>query len=191
MSLPHGFKAKANRIALALRHQLGLTPEAPIDLSVLAKRLNFALVPLCAFTTELADQVAQLLRRDPWAFSALLLPVGGEKRVILFNDRHSLARRNSSIAHEISHFLLAHPPTLPFDNTGSRSFDEDLEDEANCVAAHLLIPNEAACHIVNLGISPSKACEIYGVSLDMLEYRLNTSGARIRYQRRLHRTAVL
>jgi hypothetical protein len=187
MSLPHGFKAKANRIALGLRFQMGLAPEAAIDLVALAARLNLPLVALTSFGTELPDQVGQLVRRDVEAFSAVLLRVGPGRRIILFNDRHSLSRRNSSIAHEIAHALLAHPPTLPFDHTGCRVFDKDIEDEANCVGSHILVSNEAAWYIVRSGLSAREACDAYGVSRDMLEFRLNTSGARIRQRRWLDR----
>ena len=183
MSLPYGFKARANRVALGLRHQMGLAPEAPICLADLTERLNLPLVPITDFRPEMSRQVEQLIRRD-LAFSALLLPVGRGRRIILFNDCHSRGRRNSSIAHEIAHALLAHPPTLPFDSTGRRAFDRDIEDEANCAGGHILIPNEAAWHIVRTGLSSTVACETYGVSQDMLDYRLDTSGARIRYQRR-------
>jgi hypothetical protein len=187
VSVPRGFKAKANRIALALRHQLSLDAVSPIDLAKLAARLRLPLVPLDEFTGELPGQVAQLTLRDPGAFSAVLLPLGRGQRIILFNDRHSPPRRNSSIAHEIAHALLAHPPTLPFDGTGCRTFDKEIEDEASCLAGYILIPNEAAWHIVRSQMSAAEACPLYGVSQEMLDYRLDTSGARIRYSRRLIR----
>lgn len=190
MSLPHGFKAKANRIAVGLRRQVGLAPEAPIDLVALTARLNLPLVPLTAFNSELPRHVVQLVRHDLEAFSALLLPVGPGRRIILYNDRHSPGRRNSSIAHEIAHAILAHPPTMPFDNTGCRTFDKDIEDEANCVSGHILVPNEAAWHIVQARLATREACQIYGVSREMMEFRLNASGARIRYRRRVERLAA-
>ena len=40
----------------------------------------------------------------------------------------------------------------------------------------MLITNEAACRIVNLGIQAT-AGRIYGTSTDMLSYRLKVSGA--------------
>lgn len=189
MSLLRGFKAKANRIAVGVRHQIGLDPEVPIDLPALATHLNLTLVPVTEFGKTLPLQVIQLVKKDIQAFSALLLLIGNGRRIILYNDRHSQARLNSSIAHEISHVLLIHPPTSPFDHTGSRIFDKDIEDEANCLSGYIMIPNEAAWHIVKSGLAPHVARERYGVSCDMLEFRLNASGARVR-RRRLQKFLV-
>lgn len=183
MSLPRGFKAKANRIAVGLRHQMGLRCDAPIDLYDLAeKRLGLPVVPITAFSDVCPEHVAQLFEADKGAFSASLLPVGDD-RIILLNDGHSLRRQNSSLAHEIAHALLAHRPTQPFDGTGCRNFDKDLEAQANCLGGHVLVPNEAAQRIVWSGRNLETICDEYGVSRRMLEYRLNTSGARKRRDR--------
>ncbi len=180
MSLPYGFKAKANRIAVGLRRQMGLPAEAPISISDLAARLRFPVVPITEFADVCPEHVAQLVETDIGAFSASLLQVGG-RRIILLNDGHSLRRQNSDLAHEIAHALLAHPPTRPFDHTGCRSFDKDMEEEANCLAGYILIPNQAAQKIIWSGRDPEVVCDEYGVSRQMLEYRLNTSGARKRW----------
>ena len=183
MSLPYGFKAKANRIALGLRHQMGLRSIAPIDLYDLAEnRLGIPVVPITAFTHDCPEYVARLVMADKGAFSASLLQVGN-RRIILLNDGHSRRRQNSDLAHEIAHALLAHPSTQPFDHTGCRNFDKDMEDQANCLAGHVLIPNEAALRIVWSSRDPESVCEEYGVSRQMLEYRLNTSDARRRRSR--------
>ena len=183
MSLPYGFKAKANRIAVGLRHQMGLQCDAPIDLYDLAeKRLGLPVVPITEFKDVCPDHVTRLFEADKGAFSASLLPVG-DGRIILLNDGHSLRRQNSSLAHEISHALLAHRPTQLFDGTGCRNFDKDLEAQANCLAGHVLIPNEAAQRIVWSDRNLEAVCDEYGVSRRMLDYRLNTSGARKRRAR--------
>ncbi len=75
MSLPRGFLANANRIALGLRVLLNLRPEAPIDLAPLCSRLGLTLVPLRSFEIECPQQVRQLGVSDREAFSALLLPL--------------------------------------------------------------------------------------------------------------------
>src|SRR5208282_865216 len=111
MSLRRGFKAEANRIALGLRLDLGLAPEAPLDLYVAARKLQVTVVPISAFADELPDAVTQVMRRDPQAWSAGLLPISGTKRILLHNDAHTLGRQSSNIAHELAHVLLKHPCT--------------------------------------------------------------------------------
>ena len=183
MALPRGFKASANRIALGLRRQMGLAETAPIDLGRLAERLGLSVVPISAFGDACPEAVAQLTQYDAGAFSALLLPLYKGRRIILFNDANSPGRRNSDLAHEVSHVLLAHPPRSLFDGSGCRNFDRDMEAQANCLASHILIPNEAARNIVYSRRDPGAVCAAYGVSRDMLKYRLNASGAQKQHER--------
>jgi Zn-dependent peptidase ImmA (M78 family) len=102
------------------------------------------------------------------------------------NDSHSEGRQNSNVAHEIAHLLLGHDFTLPIDASGCRSIDRDVEDEANWLGPTLLIPNEAALHILCEEMDEAIACCRYGVTAAVLKMRINTSGARIRIARRYH-----
>ena len=181
MSVPRGFKADADRIAIGLRRQMCLPDEAPIDLDALATKLGFPIIPISTFADVSPEHVAQLVEGDIGAFSASLLQLNPGS-IILVNDGHSFRRRNSNIAHEIAHALLAHAPQ-PFDHIGGCSFNKDIEDEANCLAGHILIPHAAAMKIVWSDCTEDAACNRYGVSSEMLRYRLNTSGARIRRER--------
>ena len=181
MSVPRGFKASADRIAIGLRHQMCLPDGAPIDLDSLAEKLGLPIVSISTFADVFPEHVERLVEDDTGAFSASLLQLN-PGRIILVNDGHSFRRRNSNIAHEIAHALLAHAPQ-PFDHLGGHSFNKDMEDEANCLAGHILIPNAAAMQIVWSDCTEDAACNRYGVSLEMLRYRLNTSGARKRRER--------
>src|SRR6266511_2794545 len=103
MSLRRGFKAEANRIALGMRLDLGLPPEAPLDLYAAARTLHVTVVPISAFADRLPDAVAQIMRTDPHAWSAGLLPMSSTRRILLHNDAHSPGRQSSNIAHELAH----------------------------------------------------------------------------------------
>ena len=180
MALARGFKSKANRIAVGLRHQMRLPPQYPIDVRGLAEHLGISVVPLSVFSQWCAEQVAQLTDHDSGGFSASLISFGDGRRMIIVNDDHSPARQNSDIAHEIGHTLLAHPLEVLSSMKGCRDFDPDQEDEANHLGGYLLIPNQAAWRIVNSGMGLESAQTAYGVSSQMLNWRLNMSGARLR-----------
>ena len=184
MSLPYGFKASANRIAIGLRSQLGVESQAPINVHALAAHLGISVVPLSEFREWCPEQVTQLTKHNGGEFSASLISFGDGRRMVIVNDDHSPARQNSDIAHEIGHTLLAHPLEVLSSMMGCRDFDPDLEDEANHCAGHLLVPNEAAWSIVKSGMDIEIAQTTYGVSRKMLDWRLNTSGARRQEQRR-------
>lgn len=185
MSVPRGFKARADRIAVGLRHQMGLSDKDPMDLDALAAKLRLQIVPISIFADVLPKQVAQLVEGDTGDFSASLLQLSHCK-IILVNDGHSLRRRNSNIAHEIAHALLVHPPQ-PFGHLRGRLFDKDMEEEASCLASHILIPDAAAKWIAWANCTEDAICDRYGVSQSMLLYRRNVSGAqkiRKRWERR-------
>ena len=183
MALARGFKSKANRIAVGLRHQLGLPPQSPIDVHALAGHLGISVVPLSTFSQWCPAQVAQLMQHDAGGFSASLISFGDGRRMIIVNDDHSAARQNSDIAHEIGHTLLGHPLEVLSSMKGCRDFDPVQEDEATHLAGCLLVPKEAAWRIVRSGMEPESAQAAYGVSRQMLGWRLNMSGARQRFQR--------
>lgn len=182
MSLRRGFKANANRIAVRLRRSLELPPEAPMDLAVIAARLNIKLAPLTSFAREHPGAVHQLTVVDPGAFSAATVR-NGDRRIIIYNDTHRPGRQSSSISHELAHVLLGHSFTLPIDASGCRNFDRDLEEEANWLSATILITDQAAVHIVRTGIDNDTACKLYKVSTPLLRMRINASGALIKVKR--------
>jgi Zn-dependent peptidase ImmA (M78 family) len=89
-------------------------------------------------------------------------------------------RQASNLAHELAHGLLLHPPTPALDDRGCREWDRDIEDEATWLGGALLITEQAALSIVRRGLSMSQAAAIYGVSEQMVGYRLNLTAARRR-----------
>lgn len=81
------------------------------------------------------------------------------------------------------HGLLLHEPGAALDDVGCRIWDQDVEDEATWLAGVLLIPDDAALAVARGHINDSTALDHFGVSEQMLTWRLNMSGARRRVQR--------
>jgi hypothetical protein len=77
-----------------------------------------------------------------------------------------------------------HPPVRIPDPSGKRNYDNTTEEEANWLGPALLVSDEAAMHIAALGLTLSKASDVYGVSEPLVRMRLNVTGA---YQRRVNR----
>src|SRR6266849_7824155 len=172
MPLEWGFKSYANKIARETRDELGLSSASPLDPWALADYLGIPVIPLSVLESEAPEAVKQLGRRDKGAFSAVTV-FSGYKRMIVVNDSHTRGRQASNVAHELAHSLLQHRPKAAFDDKGARHWEEDQEDEAEWLAGALLISEEAALEIVRQSLSQKDAARLYGVSVDMIRFRLN------------------
>ena len=178
MAFRRGFKAEANRIALRIRDRMGLAAIDPIDPFEVCTRLDIQVLRLSEI-----DPRSPFLNEASSAFSAVTVPCGHETAIV-HNDTHHPNRRRSNICHELAHCFLGHKCTPPLTEEGERARDGGIEAEANFLAGALLIPNEAALHIVSNGLTPS-AQGLYGVSKQMLTYRLRISGAHTIYRRKM------
>lgn len=151
---------------------MGLASVAPIDPVRICARFEIDLIALSALDCD----ASRFIGVDRSAFSAVTVPCG-IRRAIVHNDSHRAYRQRSNICHELAHCFLGHECTPPLTDEGERTRDGDIEAEANFLAGALLVPNEAAIHILRRGLE-SVASATYGVSEQMLDYRLSVSGAR-------------
>lgn len=106
----------------------------------------------------------------------------GEVPIILYNEHHSDKRNESTIMHELSHIILNHNPEANerLKNTGLllRSYDQIHENEAEWLGACLQLPVDGLVSALLKGKSIHEISLQYGASLDMVKYRINTSGAK-------------
>jgi Zn-dependent peptidase ImmA (M78 family) len=181
MAYRRGFKSEAEALAREIRDELDLGALDPLDPMVLAKHLAIPVLELSEFASA-NTLISPLLGIEQAAFSAITV-FYGTHRVIVHNDAHTPARQNSNIAHELAHGLLHHPPTPALDNKGCREWNEDIEDEANGLAGALLITEDAALSIVRQRHTLTIAADMYSVSVPMVRYRINCTGARQRIER--------
>ncbi len=176
MALRRGFKTEANHTAREVREELGLRWADPLDPWALARHLEIPVVPLSHFSSVAADAVQHFHRVDRGAFSAVTV-FDGSRRLIAYNDSHSIGRRASDLAHELAHALLLHRPGPALDHRGCRRWNAEQEEEANWLAGALLISEEAALQIARVGEPVDEAAKRYRVSHAMITFRLNVTGA--------------
>lgn len=177
-----GFKTEAKWIAKQIRCESGIGMTDPLDPWELAGLLDIPVFKLSEFrnAAERAYQYFSEVERE--VFSAVTV-FYGNRRVIVHNDTHSPGRQASNVCHELAHGLLLHMPTPTFDDQGCRYWCKEIEDEANWLSGVLLVPDEAAISVVRRGIDPARAAHYFGVSVQMMEFRINVSGARKRVKR--------
>jgi Zn-dependent peptidase ImmA (M78 family) len=184
-----GFKTDANALASEIRRELGLRALDRLDPFVLATHLAIPVVALSDLLEE-APAVAHLLDVEPRSFSAVTI-FDGPRRLIVHNDRHTPGRQSNNIGHELAHGLLLHPPRPAVDHRGCRLWDQEIEEEADWLAGVLLVPEDAALAVARgrTWQTEVEAALHFGVSGQMLNYRLNITGARIRVERARSRHA--
>jgi hypothetical protein len=174
-----GFKARANRIAIRVREQLGLSPIDAIDPFVICDFFDIDVMRM----SSLPCDCSAFCSDGQGCFSAMTVS-RGIRTAIVHNDTHHPLRQRSNICHELAHLFLGHQHAPPLNDNGERAHDSGIEAEANFLGGCLLMPNEAALYVISNGLA-ARAQLIYGVSKPMLEYRLRVSGAHVIHKRRL------
>ena len=177
-----GFKTEAELTAEEFRAELSLGRNDPLDPWELAAHLEVPVLPLMEFNVEIPAEVNYLRCVEKTVFSALTV-IDGFRRIIVYNDAHLPNRQRSSIAHELAHAILHHPPTPALNNIGCRLWNKDIEDEADWLAGALLIPAKAALALARSGAPTSRGAEMFQVSAAMVNFRINKTGARKRAER--------
>jgi len=191
--LPRSFKARAERLAQKVRAELGLGPHDRLDPRRLALHLGIKVVELSLLIADGAsrDSVLHFHTAGQSDFSAVT--VFRESRcLIIVNEVHAQVRQVSSLAHELSHLLLKHPPHNAVAENGCRLAFSKIEREADYLASVLLVPSEGALVAARQGLSLGQAAARFGVSEPMMRWRFNDTHAleQVEEQRRGRRHAA-
>lgn len=191
MTFERGFKTWCETCALLQRRRLKLLPTDPLDPTRLAEVLGVAIYS-AADVPGLDAATMAVLRRDSGSWSAVTIS-NGVQHVIIVNPWHSKGRTSSDTMHELAHVLRGHTPArVDIAEDGSlilNTYDRAQEDEANWLAGSLLLPREALVHIKLRRMDAADATAHYGVSRDLLNYRLQVTGVEVQFRRAHRRTA--
>jgi Zn-dependent peptidase ImmA (M78 family) len=188
MTLRRGFKTEANKYAREFRLELKSPPEGPLCPWRLALHLSVPVFKLSEFAKKNPRAAFFLSENGLWEFSGATF-VLGYRRIIVINDGHSPKRQASDLSHELSHCILAHAPAPHLITSASRQYDKEQEEEANYLGPALLISEEAALSIVRRGLSRAEASDIYSVTEDVIQMRVNLTGATKRVRNRFPRAS--
>ena len=174
--MKRGFKTEAKALALEVRSEIGLTAHQALDPHVLAREYG---IPVYQFS-EL-NVTPETLRRygvdSPQIFSGALID-HGRGVAIVENDFHALPRRRSTLSHELAHVLLEHSHELSLTYDRKCGAAAEQEDEADWLAAELLIPSDAAFRMAWADTPDQVVAQRFVVSLVYAQWRMNHSGAR-------------
>lgn len=181
-----GFKAACERKAAALRQAIGLRSDEALDPKILAQHLG---VPVWRpeDVPELApESLSQLVQKDQHSWSAVTLHTRSSHLTIV-NSAHAPTRQRSSVAHELAHIILEHPPSrVDVSERGLLvlgSCEGDEEREADLLAATLLVPREGLVRAYRRQRDEECLAGHFGVSPRLLKWRLRTTGVALQAKR--------
>ena len=175
-------KAACKRLAGEVRAELGLEPMDALDPWQLAELYGVRVLALGQLPLDhtIRDHFHNV---RPEVFSGALLP-HRTGAVIVENDAHPMARRRSTMGHEMAHVVGEHKfHTSLVNERGCRTADKLQEDEAAEISGELLIPFEAAKRLARRKATDDEVALRFGVSPELARWRMNASGARIIAQR--------
>lgn len=113
-------------------------------------------------------------------WSAMSVPIDEETDtwIIVLNDLNNIARQNVSLLEEFWHILLGHKLTkiAKIADAYGRTFDESEEHDAFYLAAATLLPKSIIRKVVKEQRDTGEIVECYGVSPELVEYRIKRLG---------------
>lgn len=183
MPLARGFKADAERRALALWTELDAALTEPLDLGACAASIGARIV--MADTLVPVARLRELEDLQQWSFSACTFDVAGAPVVVL-NPLRTRGRQRADCAHELAHLLLRHEMRVP-ERIGDHVFftgNPDQEDEAGWMAGAILLPRQAVLKAVLRGMDAPALAEHYQTTEEMSRFRMNATGATVQAARR-------
>lgn len=179
MAFARGFKTWCENTSKGLRKELRLGPSDPIDTRALAAHLGVVVWNAEEVPGVDSEALETLLVEDPDSWSALTVRAAGQS-VVIMNSTHTGGRPASNLAHELAHLILDHTAArVDVSEDGFlvlQSFDRQQEDEANWLAGCLLLPRSALLVAVKAKTPNEEIAREFGVSTQMVQYRLNVTG---------------
>ena len=174
-----GFKAWCERTSHEYRSSLRVLLADPLDPLRLANLLGVRVTTPEAIPGLSRETVFQLTRVDRDSWSAVTISHNG-KRLVVLNSGQSEARQTSSLAHELAHIVLNHATdqaVLSDEGFLFRgSYDAAQEEEANWLAACLLVPRDGLLTACRRRADHHYLATRFGVSRDMIAWRLRMTG---------------
>jgi len=139
-------------------------------------RVNEPLVPV--FEIAEAEGLTVKVVKMPDTLSRVSGFLDPHTKTIFVNAEDVPARQRFTVAHELGHYALSHDPDkypvlLRFPELNG---EDDIEKEANCFAANLLVPKELLRETIKkYGLTSEDApvlAQMFGVSNAVIKFRM-------------------
>lgn len=190
--LPPGEKRKQFELcALGLRDFAGVASAQPLDPFKLAEFAKLLVVDFNSIEGLSPESRAHLLgdAADEWSGGACSRPLPNGWRLVILNPAHGKQRNRATLMEEVAHVFLGHQPNrlavisrapavrdgATANQTLARDYNHDDEEAAYAVGAAALVPYEALRRFVVQGRRSSEIARHFGVSRQLVEYRIKVT----------------
>lgn len=169
-----GEAARIELCAAAAKRCLGVAASAALDPWDAARRMHID-VRSPDEVRGLGDttRASLVLNSTSWSGGAISLEGSW---VVILNPLHDQVRQRATLAEELTHIVMGHPPSTIDPITGKRSYRDDCEEEAYAVGGAMLLPYSHLFWRVKRGAVRSAIAEGYNVSEPFVVYRINRCG---------------
>lgn len=174
--MPRNHRGKAyERVGLRIRAFAGLSSEEPLDPFSLAEFAKIAVIKPADLRGLPRNVLTELLGPSRSRWSGVTLELPGGRQLCILNPTHNIERTRATLMEEISHVVLGHRPTrisVGIDGMYCREYNPANEQTAYGVGAAALVPYSALFAGVTDGASPGSIARQYGVSPELVCYRI-------------------
>ena len=174
-----GFKTWCETTAERYRTALGLKPDDPLNPEDLAAHLGVIVWRPEEIPGLAESSLRRLTNHDSDSWSAVTIGVG-DTNLTIVNSAHPPTRQRSSLSHELAHLILDHEPgridLSPAGHLLLSSFEREQEEEADWMSGALLVPRAGLVIAYRSTQDLRNLANWFGVSLDMLRWRLRMTG---------------
>jgi hypothetical protein len=193
--LPPTFKGRQYEVrALGLRDFAGLRredePLDPFELAYFAKLMVINFDEIAGLSEETREHLLGAGMND-WSGGTSSRPLPNGWRLVILNPKHGKARNNATLMEEVCHVFLGHKAnrlSIVAQNkqgkTVARDYREADEEAAYAVGAAALVPYAGLRGLLKRGKSSIEMARHFGVSRELIEYRLKVCRLWAEYRER-------
>lgn len=175
-----GEAERIERCAVAAKRCLGVDAGVALDPWAAAENIDVQVRGEEFFARLSEEERHQVLEVGGHCWSAGTIMGAGEA-IIFLNPIHDPHRQRATLAEELAHIVMGHPPSRIDPATGFRTYDGDVESEAYGVGGAMLLPYAQLFRLVKQHVAANVIAERYDVSERFANYRINRAGLRKMY----------
>jgi hypothetical protein len=175
-----GEAERIERCAIAAKRCLGVAAGVALDPWAAAAKVQVEVRGDEFFAALPEDERRQVLEVGGQCWSAGTI-IGGGHAIVFLNPTHDPHRQKATLAEELAHIVMGHPPSRIDPATGFRTYDGDVESEAYGVGGAMILPYGQLFRLVKQCVAAAVIAQRYEVSERFANYRINRAGLRRLY----------